>query len=314
MSVMSRASAAAATGCLLALLASAAAQADISALLWPLPQAYTQGGGGPALPLAPPAAFYMCAPNASSAVLAAALPRFYGYLFPGQAPPPPPGWCTGGAAWSGRSSSGGRSGGGGAVLGGVDVAVADPAVPLALGVDESYTLTVAAPRATLQAATVWGALRGLESFCQLPAVNAGVLSVVGAPITISDFPRFPHRGVMLDTARHFLPVQTILDTLEAMSFDKFNVLHWHVVDAQSFPMESAAYPGLTAGAYAPDAVYSAADVTQIVSFAAARGIMVMPEFDVPGPCVRACVRVCVCVCVCVCVFVCVCMCVCGVCV
>jgi N-acetyl-beta-hexosaminidase len=71
-------------------------------------------------------------------------------------------------------------------------------------------------RSTIDAATVWGALRGLETFTQLPAVAAGgdgALSVVNTPITISDFPRFPHRGVMLDTSRHYLPVSTILDTL-----------------------------------------------------------------------------------------------------
>lgn len=63
-----------------------------------------------------------------------------------------------------------------------------------------------------------------------------------------------HRGLMLDTARHFLPVSLILRQIDGMAFSKMNTLHWHVIDAESFPMESATYPDLTDGAYAPNLV------------------------------------------------------------
>ena len=66
-------------------------------------------------------------------------------------------------------------------------------------------------------------------------------------VTISDFPRFEHRGLMLDSARHFLPVSVILHTIDAMVYSKMNTLHWHLTDAQSFPIQSTVYPNLTAG-------------------------------------------------------------------
>ena len=63
---------------------------------------------------------------------------------------------------------------------------------------------------------------------------------------IQDKPRFNYRGTMIDTARHFLNVKTILQHLEAMSYNKLNVLHWHIVDDQSFPYDSETFPNVTA--------------------------------------------------------------------
>ncbi len=88
---------------------------------------------------------------------------------------------------------------------------------------------------------------------------------------------------MIDTARHVLPLSVIYRTLDAMSFNKFNVLHWHLVDAQSFPYVSASYPQLSEyGAWAPSAVYTASDITSVIEYARARGIRVVPELDGPG--------------------------------
>ena len=56
---------------------------------------------------------------------------------------------------------------------------------------------------------------------------------------------------MLDTARHYLPVSVILRQIDAMAYSKLNTLHWHAIDAESFPMESTAYPNLTVAAYTP---------------------------------------------------------------
>lgn len=78
---------------------------------------------------------------------------------------------------------------------------------------------------------------------------------------MDDSPRFPHRGLLVDSSRHFLPLGTLLSTVDAMAATKLNVLHWHITDAESFPLRSAAFPRLAeAGAWAPEATYSPADV------------------------------------------------------
>lgn len=61
---------------------------------------------------------------------------------------------------------------------------------------------------------------------------------------ILDYPRFPHRGLLLDTGRHFLPLDTIYTILSAMEANKMNVFHWHIIDDQSFPYQSSTFPSL----------------------------------------------------------------------
>ena len=70
---------------------------------------------------------------------------------------------------------------------------------------------------------------------------------------------------MIDTSRHFYPVEVILQHIDAMAYSKFNVLHWHIVDSQSFPYQSTAFPEMSAqGAYSPDHVYTADDIRNVV--------------------------------------------------
>ena len=91
------------------------------------------------------------------------------------------------------------------------------------GMEESYTLDVPAAGAagaavaTLRAPTVLGALRGLESFAQLVDFAAVPPAIARTPVTVTDAPRFPWRGLRVDSARHYLPVATIKATLDVMA-------------------------------------------------------------------------------------------------
>uniref|UniRef100_A0ACD5XWJ4 Uncharacterized protein n=1 Tax=Avena sativa TaxID=4498 RepID=A0ACD5XWJ4_AVESA len=136
----------------------------------------------------------------------------------------------------------------------------------------------------LQAKTVFGALHALETFSQLCYFDF-VLSVTGldsAPWTIIDNPRFPYRGLLIDTARHYLPVPVIKGVIDSMTYSKLNVLHWHIVDHQSFPLEIPSYPKLWNGAYSSAEKYTMNDALDIVQYAEKRGVNVLAEIDIPG--------------------------------
>ena len=154
-----------------------------------------------------------------------------------------------------------------------------------LDTDESYTLEVTAQAsASLSAKTVYGALRGLETFSQLVDFDFEKEAYVigGAPWSIKDAPRFPHRGLMIDTARHFEPLAAIKSIIDSLPYAKINVLHWHLVDSQSFPFHSESNPKLWDGAYDTHSRYTHSDVAEVVEHARLRGVRVFPEFDMPG--------------------------------
>ncbi|KAF8396729.1 hypothetical protein HHK36_018359 [Tetracentron sinense] len=162
---------------------------------------------------------------------------------------------------------------------------------LQLGVDESYSLYIAKENgrsiigeATIEANTVYGALHGLETFSQLCAFDYGTktVQIYKAPWYIEDEPRFVFRGLLLDTSRHYLPMNVIKQVIESMSYAKLNVLHWHIIDEESFPLEVPTYPNLWKGAYTKWERYTVEDAYEIVEFAKMRGINVMAEIDVPG--------------------------------
>ncbi|XP_048112938.1 beta-hexosaminidase subunit alpha isoform X2 [Alosa alosa] len=148
---------------------------------------------------------------------------------------------------------------------------------------ESYRLSVSSGQALLRAESVWGALRGLESLSQL-VYQDGYGAYYINQTEIEDFPRFPFRGLLLDTSRHYLPINAILETLDAMAYTKLNVFHWHIVDDPSFPYQSKSYPDLSnKGAFHPMThVYTQTDVKRVIEHARLRGIRVVPEFDSPG--------------------------------
>jgi hexosaminidase len=124
-----------------------------------------------------------------------------------------------------------------------------------------------------------GVLRGLETLAHL----AHAAATLELPLTVADSPRYPYRGLLIDSARHFLPVATIKDTLDAMSLTKLNVLHWHLTDTTSFPVVSRVFPSLSSkGAFHPALVYTQDDLSAVVGYARDRGVRIVPEFDMPG--------------------------------
>ncbi len=145
--------------------------------------------------------------------------------------------------------------------------------------DESYSLLINQDRILLSANTDIGALRGIQTFLQL--LEAGKDGYFFPDVVIKDFPRFPWRGLMIDAARHFMPVNVIKRNLDGMAAVKLNVFHWHLSDDQGFRVECKTFPKLT-GRGSDGNFYTQAQVKDIINYANERGIRVVPEFDLPG--------------------------------
>eukprot|EP01062_Namystynia_karyoxenos_P048309 TRINITY_DN3672_c0_g1_i4.p1 TRINITY_DN3672_c0_g1~~TRINITY_DN3672_c0_g1_i4.p1 ORF type:complete len:529 (+),score=186.51 TRINITY_DN3672_c0_g1_i4:78-1664(+) len=237
--------------------AGARAGAQAAPRLWPLPAQYT--AGNVSAQVSTQNFFTVPASN----ILQQAAQRYQKLYFPHNA---------------GASSGGAVSG----VV--VTVDDTDESHPQ-LGTDESYQLTVpVSGKATLHAQTVYGALRGLETLSQLIQFDfdAGQYVIPFLPFSATDAPRFPHRGLMIDTARHFQTLRSIRAVIDSLPYAKLNVLHWHMSDSQSFPMESSSAPKLWDGAWSPQERYLQSDIADIIEYARLRGVRVMVEFDMPG--------------------------------
>ena len=160
----------------------------------------------------------------------------------------------------------------------VDVKGAGQAVQ-SLDEDESYSLVVSSAQVKLSAATVVGALHGMETLLQLIECEHGSCHLPA--VKIEDSPRFRWRGLMIDVSRHFEPVSMIERTLDGMAVVKLNVFHWHLSDDQGFRAESKRFPKLT-GMGSNGQFYTQEQMREVVAYARARGIRVVPEFDMPG--------------------------------
>jgi hexosaminidase len=114
---------------------------------------------------------------------------------------------------------------------------------------------------------------------QLAAMQQG--ACVLPAVTIHDVPRFRWRGFMLDVSRHFEPVASVERALDGMAAAKLNVFHWHLSDDQGFRAESKKFPRLTEVASEGE-FYTQEQLREVVAYARARGIRVVPEFDMPG--------------------------------
>ncbi len=138
--------------------------------------------------------------------------------------------------------------------------------------DESYWLAVDDTGIYLEAPAEWGVLRGLATLGQLIRED-GTLPFVA----VDDAPRFSWRGLLLDPARHFLPLDTLLEVLDGMARCKLNVLHLHLTDDQGFRFPVPTLPKLASAT-----AYETSELETLVAAAAELGIRVVPEIDMPG--------------------------------
>lgn len=157
---------------------------------------------------------------------------------------------------------------------------------LTLGVDESYYLSLDPlnSNCTLTAPTIYGAMRGLETFAQLVSYSPSTNEYSVEEAVIQDSPRFPYRGVMIDASRHFISVSVMKDIVELLASLKLNALSIHFNDDNSWPLFIPSWPNLTGGgAYSPTGhIYSPSAMADLVAFAASRGVRIIPEFDSPS--------------------------------
>lgn len=159
-------------------------------------------------------------------------------------------------------------------------------IKLNLATSEAYNLTVAVQddiiNVKIKANNFFGARHALETLSQLVWTNDASL-VILKTIRIVDEPKFPYRGILLDTARNFVPLTGLKRTLNGMAANKLNVLHWHMTDSQSFPLDLKALPLFAKyGAYSKEMTYKEEDVEEIVKYARVRGIRVVIEIDTPA--------------------------------
>ena len=163
--------------------------------------------------------------------------------------------------------------------------------------DDAYRIEIAPKRIFVRANGDAGLFYGAETLWQLmTSAKDGRIPAM----RIDDKPAFAWRGVMLDSARHFQPVSYIEQLLDRMAADKLNIFHWHLADDQGWRVPIDRYPRLIsvgscrvpAGAAGRDpktggpvrycGFYTKAEIRQVVAYAAARHITIVPEIDMPG--------------------------------
>lgn len=152
--------------------------------------------------------------------------------------------------------------------------------------EEEYVMTVKKGRTVISGGSPAGVFYGIQTLIQEAGANGGKLPCG----TIKDAPRYAWRGLMLDESRHFFGEKTVKELLDFMARYKLNKFHWHLTDSPGWRIEIKAYPELTGiGAKgnhtdpnAPCTFYTQDQIREIIAYAAARHIEVIPEIDMPG--------------------------------
>jgi hexosaminidase len=166
-------------------------------------------------------------------------------------------------------------------LNSIAVQIADSNAPLQHGVDECYTIDVPATGQviTITANTNWGALHAFTTLQQLVISDGNGGLMIEQPVSISDAPLYPYRGIMIDSGRNFISLPKIYEQIDGMALSKLNVLHWHLDDSQSWPVQMASYPSMTLDAYSAREIYTTDNLKDVLNYATARGVRVIPEVD-----------------------------------
>ncbi len=145
--------------------------------------------------------------------------------------------------------------------------------------EEGYLLEVRETGCILASSSQRGIFTGLQTFIQLKKSNNTLRCC-----KISDFPALSWRGLMLDVARSFCPLEELLTIIDTMALYKLNVLHWHISDDQGWRFPVDGYPALVSE---KRGYYSREEINYVVAYAEERNIMVVPEVDMPGHMIAA---------------------------
>jgi hexosaminidase len=191
-------------------------------------------------------------------------------------------------------------------IGGVKPSITLKQEPSPRATKESYRLSVTPGGVTITGDTPAGVFYGAQTLRQLLPVQVFARTKQSGVewkmpcVEIADQPRFAWRGFMLDDSRHFLGADYVKRLIDLMAMHKLNLLHWHLSDDDGFRIEIKSYPKLTEiggwrGTQCPlpntrpgerharyGGFYTQEQIRDIVAYAAARHIDIMPEIDVPG--------------------------------
>jgi|GEM_PF-828900 len=147
---------------------------------------------------------------------------------------------------------------------------------------DAYSLEITADEIALRAHTSLGVLRGMQTLSQiLVHADAWGAAAGGSALPclkIEDQPAFAWRGLLIDVARHFIELPALLRTVDGMAHHKLNVLHLHLTDDQAYRFPSEAYKKLNASG----PTYTREELRELVAYAQARGVRIVPELDMPG--------------------------------
>jgi len=164
---------------------------------------------------------------------------------------------------------------------------------------EGYTITVDKKGVNIAGATAAAVFRGIQTLRKSLPIVKGETSVALPFVNISDAPRFAYRGMHLDCARHFFPLEVVKDYIDMIALHGMNKFHWHLTEDQGWRIEIKKWPKLTTvGAWRSGTVisrntpiedgirhggfYTQDECREIVKYAADRYITVIPEIDMPG--------------------------------